>query len=267
MGMSKHRALGIAFAVAASAGPASAGVPLTAVTSNDGLVTIAAPQTPGWECVEHTSATPYPSSLMRCRRKVAGEFFLLTARQYQVPPQEQKTAEQLASQVFPQDYKTFYASYKITGTAPVTHQGLSGVELQVDAIHAVKGELRKVEQVFAQGRSVFVLSAEGARVQFGSWKVVIDGWMAGARFKALAGKTDEPQAPRAPAAPAPASPSPSPPAPPSPGSSSSPSPGSPSSSSSPASSSSPVSASASASSSSSASSSAGPAGASPGPRG
>ncbi|HRI53830.1 MAG TPA: hypothetical protein PLW65_27010, partial [Pseudomonadota bacterium] len=190
--MSKYRALGIAFAVVASAGPATAGVPLTAVTSHDGLVTIAAPQTAGWECVEHTTATPYPTSLMRCRRKVAGEFFLLTARQYQVPQEEQKTAEQLASQVFPQDYKTFYAAYQVTGTAPVTHQGLAGVELQVDAVHSVKGELRKVERVFAKGRQVFVLSAEGARVQFGSWKVVIEGWMAGARFKALSGKGEAP---------------------------------------------------------------------------
>lgn len=211
--MSKHRGLGIVFAVVASAGSATAGVPLTAVTSHDGLVTIAAPQTAGWECVEHTSATPYPTSLMRCRRKLAGEFFLLTARQYQVPQQEQKTAEQLASQVFPQDYKTFYASYQITGTAPVTHQGLSGVELQVDAVHAVKGELRKVEQVFAQGRNVFVLSAEGARVQFGSWKVVIEGWMAGARFKALAGKSEAPATP--PPTPPP-TPTPTPPPPPPP---------------------------------------------------
>jgi len=203
--MSKKRALGIAVAGVVSAGPVQAGVPLTAVTSHDGLVTIAAPQTPGWECVEHTSATPYPSSLMRCRRKVAGEFFLLTAKQYQVPPEEQKSAEQLASQVFPQDYKTFYAAYQITGTAPVTHQGLVGVELQVDAVHAVKGELRKVEQVFAQGRNVFVLSAEGARVQFGSWKVVIDGWMAGARFKAL------PNPPPPPTTTPPPTPTPTPP--------------------------------------------------------
>lgn len=188
--MSKHSlALGAVVAIVVSAQAADARVPMMAVTSKDGLITIAAPANDGWECIEHTTPNPYPTSLMRCRRKVAGEFFLLTVKQYQVPKEQVKTVDELAKQVFPQDYKTFYSTYQITSTAPVTHQSLSGVELRLDAIHAVKGELRKVEQIFAQGRNVFVLSAEGARVQFGSWKMVIDDWMAGARFKVITGDT------------------------------------------------------------------------------
>lgn len=182
-------ALGAVFAVVASTQVADARVPMMAVTSKDGLITIAAPANDGWECIEHTTPNPYPTSLMRCRRKVAGEFFLLTVKQYQVPKEQVKTVDELAKQVFPQDYKTFYTTYQITSTAPATHQSLAGVELHLDAVHAVKGELRKVEQIFAQGRNVFVLSAEGARVQFGSWKMVIDDWMAGARFKVITGDT------------------------------------------------------------------------------
>lgn len=209
--MSKHSlALGAAFAVVVSAQAADARVPMMPVTSKDGLITIAAPANEGWECIEHTTPNPYPTSLMRCRRKVAGEFFLLTVKQYQVPKEQVKTVDALAKQVFPEDYKTFYSTYQITSTAPVTHQSLSGVELHLDAIHAVKGELRKVEQIFAQGRNVFVLSAEGARVQFGSWKMVIDDWMAGARFKAITGDTTA----AAPAKPPAASPSDAPAKPP-----------------------------------------------------
>lgn len=189
--MSKHRvALGLLFAVAVSGPVAEARVPTFAVTSKDGLVTIGAPQTEGWECIEHATPNPYPTSFMRCRRKAAGEFFLLTAKQYQVAKEDQKTVDELANKVFPQDYKTFYATYQITGTALVSHQGLSGIELRVDAVHSVKGELRKVEQIFTQGRNVFVLTAEGARNQFGSWKAVIDDWMAGARFKAITGGSE-----------------------------------------------------------------------------
>lgn len=189
-------ALAALLAVAASTRGADARVPVFAVTSKDGLVTIGAPQTEGWDCIEHSTPNPYPTSFMRCRRKAAGEFFLLTAKQYQVPKEEQKTVDELASKVFPQDYKSFYTSYQITGTAPASHQGLSGVELRVDAVHPVKGELRKVEQIFTQGRNVFVLTAEGARIQFGSWKEVIDTWMAAARFKAITGWS-EPTAPPA----------------------------------------------------------------------
>lgn len=186
----QHRlSVGAALAVFVSAQVADARVPMMAVTSKDGLITISAPASDGWECVEQTTPNPYPTELMRCRRKVAGEFFLLTVKQYQVPKEQIKTVDELANKVFPQDYKTFYTTYQITSTAPVSHQSLSGVELRVDSVHPNRGELRKVEQIFVQGHNVFVLSAEGARVQFGSWKAVIDDWMAGARFKVIAGDT------------------------------------------------------------------------------
>lgn len=164
---------------------AVAGLVTTPLSSKDGLVTVAAPQNEGWSCAEQSVTHPVPTTLLKCRRVVAGEFFFAMAKQYQVPADQIKTAKELATDVYPADYAKFFRRYDITGTSEATLQGLTGVETRLDAVHEVKGEVRKVERVFVQGRNVFLLSAEGYKVQFDGWKGFIDAWMTGARFKAV----------------------------------------------------------------------------------
>ncbi|MFY0533668.1 hypothetical protein [Nannocystis pusilla] len=79
--------------------------------SKDGLVAAPRPSGDGWECVEQTAAEPgQETTLIKCRHTDKARFFFLLAKDYAVPPDQVRSAEQLANEVFPATYQKLFRS-------------------------------------------------------------------------------------------------------------------------------------------------------------
>lgn len=153
-------------------------------TSSDGLVGAPRPSGDGWECVEQTATDPgQEATLIKCRHTDRSRFFFLMAKDYSVPPEQVRPAEELATQVFPATYQKLFQSHQIRGSKPVDHAGVPAHELDIEAVHASMGPIRKRERVFIKGTHVFVISAEGKPEEFDAEAAAITAWFAGAAFK------------------------------------------------------------------------------------
>jgi hypothetical protein len=170
---------------AAPTGPAAAAEPAL-FTSKDGLVAAPRPSGDGWECVEQTATEAgQEATLIKCRRTDRARFFFLLAKDYAVPPDQVRSAEQLATDVFPSTYQKLFQKFEVLESKPTTRDGRPGHELRISAVHASMGEIRKRELVQTAGNHVFVVSAEGLPDVFDAEASVIEAWFSGARFKNL----------------------------------------------------------------------------------
>lgn len=152
-------------------------------TSSDGLVAAPRPAGEGWECVEQTATDPgAEATLIKCRRTDRSRFFFLMAKDYVVPPEQVRPAGDLADKVFPATYDKLFQSHRVTSSTAVGHAGLPAHELQLEAVHASMGPIRKRERVVVKGTHVFVISAEGKPEVFDAERATIDAWFAGAAF-------------------------------------------------------------------------------------
>lgn len=152
--------------------------------SKDGLVAAPRPSGDGWECVEQTATEPgQETTLIKCRHTDRARFFFLLAKDYAVPPEQVRSAEQLATDVFPATYQKLFQKFEVTESKPITRAGKPGHELKISAVHASMGEIRKRELVQTEGNHVFVISAEGLPDVFDAESSAIEAWFAGARFK------------------------------------------------------------------------------------
>lgn len=155
-------------------------------TSADGLVAAPRPPGDGWECVEQTSSEPgNEATLIKCRRTDRERFFFLMAKDYAVPADQVRSAEELATHVFPTTYQKLFQSHEVRESKAVDHAGKPAYELRIEAVHASMGPIRKHERVITQGNHVFVLSAEGKPEVFDGEAAAIAAWFSGARFKNL----------------------------------------------------------------------------------
>jgi hypothetical protein len=155
-------------------------------TSKDGLVAAPRPAGDGWECVEQTAAEPgQEATLIKCRHTDRARFFFLMAKDYVVPADQVRSAEELATRVFPTTYQKLFQSHEIRETKAVTHAGKPAHELRMEAVHASMGPIRKRERVITHDNHVFVLSAEGMPEVFDAEAAAIEAWFSGARFKHL----------------------------------------------------------------------------------
>lgn len=155
-------------------------------TGKDGLISVPRPAGDGWECVEQVASEPgQEASLIKCRHTDRARFFFLMAKDYSVPADQIRSAEELATRVFPTTYEKLFASHEIRETRAVTHAGKPAHELQLDAVHASMGKIRKRERVITHDNRVFVLSAEGMPDVFDAEAAAIEAWFAGVRFKNL----------------------------------------------------------------------------------
>jgi hypothetical protein len=148
----------------------------------DQLVDVPKPSGTGWECLEQTAPDP-KTTLAKCRHTDRAQFFFLIAKDYVVPADQKKTAEQLANEVFPATYAKLFASHTIDTTKSVEYAGRKGHELAVSAKHAQIGDIQKRELVFVEGDHVFVLSAEGKPDVFAANQAAIDAWFSTTRFR------------------------------------------------------------------------------------
>lgn len=170
-------------APAAPSGPAAAADPAL-FASKDGLVAAPRPAGDGWECVEQTATEPgQEATLIKCRYTDRTRFFFLLAKDYVVPPDQVRSAEQLATDVFPATYQQLFQKFEVVESKPTTRAGGPGHELRISAVHASMGEIRKRELVQTAGNHVFVVSAEGLPAVFDAEASAIEAWFAGARFK------------------------------------------------------------------------------------
>ena len=155
-------------------------------TSADGLVAAPRPVGDGWDCVEQTGGEPgQEATLIKCRHVDRARFFFVMAKDYAVPADQVRTAEELATRVFPTTYQKLFQSHEIREVGPVSHAGVPAYELHMDAVHASVGAIRKRERVLTRGNHVFVLSAEGLPDVFADESATIEAWFTGARFKNL----------------------------------------------------------------------------------
>ncbi|WAS91201.1 hypothetical protein [Nannocystis punicea] len=172
-------------APAAAPGPAAAAEPAL-FTSKDGLVAAPRPPGDGWECVEQTATDPgQEATLIKCRQTDRARFFFLLAKDYAVPPDQVRSAEQLATDVFPSTYQKLFEKFEILESKPTTRAGKPGHDLRISAVHASMGEIRKRELVHTAGNHVFVVSAEGLPDVFDAESSAIEAWFSGAQFKNL----------------------------------------------------------------------------------
>ncbi|PCC74270.1 hypothetical protein [Nannocystis exedens] len=140
----------------------------------------------GWECVEQTATEPgQEATLIKCRRTDRARFFFLLAKDYVVPPDQVRSPEQLATDVFPATYQKLFQKFEVTESKATTRAGKPGHELRISATHASMGEIRKRELVQTAGNHVFVVSAEGLPDVFDAESSAIEAWFAGAQFKNL----------------------------------------------------------------------------------
>ncbi|SFE47347.1 hypothetical protein SAMN02745121_04373 [Nannocystis exedens] len=166
-------------------GPAAAADP-GLFASKDGLVAAPRPAGDGWECVEQTATEPgQEATLIKCRRTDRARFFFLLAKDYVVPPDQVRSPEQLATDVFPATYQKLFQKFEVTESKATTRAGKPGHELRISATHASMGEIRKRELVQTAGNHVFVVSAEGLPDVFDAESSAIEAWFAGAQFKNL----------------------------------------------------------------------------------
>ena len=155
-------------------------------TSADGLVAAPRPSGDGWECVEQTASEPgNEATLIKCRHTDSERFFFLMAKDYAVPADQVRSAEELAAHVFPTTYQKLFQSHEVRESKAVDHAGKPAYELRIEAVHASMGPIRKHERVITQGNHVFVLSAEGKPEVFDGEAAAIAAWFSGARFKNL----------------------------------------------------------------------------------
>jgi hypothetical protein len=182
----KTKVFGVALlAAAAATAPGAVRGDSGAIESKDGQVTAARPSGLGWECLQQEASEPIPVTLVKCRRTVAGEFFFMLAKVYEVPADQVVPAHDLVTRVYPKDYAKLFDRHTVRGTTKVTHQKNKGLEIRVDAHHKERGDITKVERVFTKGQRVFLVSAEGAPAQFTAHKADIAAWFKSAHFKAL----------------------------------------------------------------------------------
>lgn len=155
-------------------------------TSSDGVVAAPRPSGEGWECLEQIATDPgHEVTLIRCRHVDRAQFFFMMAKDYAVAPGEVRSAEELATRVFPPTYDKLFRRHEITSSGATLHAGHAAYDLRIEALHASMGEIRKRERVITHGTHVFILSAEGKPEVFDRETAAIDAWFSGARFKNL----------------------------------------------------------------------------------
>jgi hypothetical protein len=149
------------------------------------LLPIARPTGSGWDCVEQSAIAPTRTTLLKCRRP-APELLFFVAKDYEVPPGAVLPVERLAREEFPGHYRAHFKHHTVARTTPVTVDGTTGFEIALDATHAQKGAIRKVERVFAKDTHVLVVSAEGTPADFARHEAARAAFFAGVKFKVLA---------------------------------------------------------------------------------
>lgn len=164
-----------------SSTPAPAAAP-DMFTSTDGQVAAPRPAGDGWDCVEQAADG---ATLIKCRRTDRSKFFFVMAKDYVVPADQVRTAEALATVVFPTTYQQLFTSHEIRESRAVDHAGEPAHEVSLDAVHASMGKIRKRERVIVQDDHVFVISAEGLPEAFDAEAATTEAWFAGARFARL----------------------------------------------------------------------------------
>ena len=147
----------------------------------DKLVDVPKPTGDGWECLEQTAPEP-KTTLAKCRHTDREKFFFMMAKDYVVTPDQTKTAEQIATEVFPTTYAKLFTKHEITSAKKTVVAGREGHELAVTATHSQIGDIAKRELVFVEGEHVFVLSAEGKPDEVAANAPAIDAWFGSTRF-------------------------------------------------------------------------------------
>lgn len=154
--------------------------------AKDGSITVIRPGGPQWDCMDRQAKRGTQTvSMIRCRPTDRAQFFFMIAKVYTVPKKDVMDAKKLATVEFAGHYKKFFQSHKIVKSGPIEHQNHKGFEIHLEARHASRGDVKKVERVVVKDTSVVILSAEGAPGPFDKNEQVIKAWVDGAKFQIL----------------------------------------------------------------------------------
>lgn len=158
--------------------------------TQDGRLTV--PELPGgvWDCEEHSGqGEPLPVNYVRCFRRDWGEGFALMAKEYSVPPQETRSAEELSNEVYRAQYAQAFRDLRVRRRGAAAHQQTTGYEVEMDAVAPPGVPLRILERVIVKGRRVLSLQASGPIGQYRQATEAIRLWFGETRFAALEPRT------------------------------------------------------------------------------
>ena len=162
-------------------------------SSGDGSVTVQRPPGGSWDCIQsRQKQSDSVLTTVKCRRNGPGEFFFLTARDYQMNDPVGRSAQELSEAVYQRSYEALYSRVKYLARGAVKHHGRDAYDVKFDAQHDRLGAIRKVERVVVEGKHIIILSGEGHRDLFDQLQEAIDNWFATTQFSALPPMTSPP---------------------------------------------------------------------------
>lgn len=157
-------------------------------TTNDGLITVDAPDEPGW-IVEATAGAVQANTsttFIRCKRTVPGEFLFLMAKDYTVAPEHVVTPEQLLRQIYPGSYARVFQEVKIDVVRTMVVGGRTWWEAGYRFLHSKLGPIAKLERVTCIDDHVLLVSGEGKQPDVRTNLQKIASWMDTAVFATAA---------------------------------------------------------------------------------
>jgi hypothetical protein len=156
--------------------------------TEDGLVVVPRPAGSGW-LLEHQAGVQgggVITTLVKCKRVVAGEFFFMLAKDYVVAPDQVCPAEQLVQEIYRRNYERMFTQVHYASVNPVQHGGRTWIQAAMEMVHPARGRLAKMERVCVEGVHVCLVSAEGAQTDVRTFWPDAQRWLDGVRFRSLA---------------------------------------------------------------------------------
>ncbi len=168
-------------------GPVPAALPREEELATEDLqVRVRAPGGADWEFERFVDAKgEAPVALVKARRKDRTQFFFLMAKVYTVPQNQVLPAEEVMMRAYRKNYEKLFTDIRYETSGPVEFRGYEGHETQITMRHAKIGEIKKLERIVADGRNVFLVSAEGKPEVWPEMTGVVERWFATVEFKAL----------------------------------------------------------------------------------
>lgn len=175
-----------------------------AYTSGNGLIVVPYPADSHWELtwrfdISQAPGLVVPSTVefVKADRTAPGEFLFMMAKDYMLMPNEflvtdhqevwdhLPTADDLATKVYPNNYARLFERFEYVRRGATEHQGHPGYQIEMTALHHVRGPIRKTERVIVHEYHVLIASAEGSPDVFERHLPDITRWMHDTRFAEL----------------------------------------------------------------------------------
>jgi hypothetical protein len=156
-------------------------------TTDDGLITVNAPEPPAWSLESVAGAAQGDSrvTMIKCKRTLPGPLFFLLAKDYTVSRQHMVTPDVLLREVYPRSYAKLFTSVTLGAVREKLVHDRAWWEATYTLVHAKLGTITKLERVTCVAEHVLLVSGEGLEDELPRQLGITANWMDTTSFATL----------------------------------------------------------------------------------